>query len=646
MLRELVAATKKNLLRLMRLRVSAAAILFGPLLLIIIIGLAFSNTKLHDITVGTYVGQQNAYVDNIINKLKDSDSTFLVVDYTKENECIQSVKDGKSHICTTFTENRDGTTEVSFHVDYSRLSLVLILINAMNEHVSSEASAIGADISKSLITQMQSVDNYVNENDKRLGNISKDSELMLQNIRKIRSDISGLDVNSSFDASAIEDISDQAAAQKVAIAKQQKSVQSEIAASKTQIAQTKKEIENTKKDLDANQAKLSQGIKQLEASEETLECDQVQVEDLSSFIDDQVALEQKLLSMTRPECSVMYTARKNMQQMLAQSQEVERKLDLAYKQLDDAEKRLNSFEKEYEEGSEEAIDQIDAAQVQLSAMSKQVQQGNAKAAEIRSMRQSLLTQLGDAERSLNTSTKSLSAMQEGLGEVKESLDGVETITPEAIVKPFNTNIESVTGSRRQFDFLFPSLLALVVMFVSILAASTIVMKEKGSRAYFRNLIMPAPTFTFFTGVILTSAILSLIQVIVILLIGAAAFNIDLLSNPLLLFFSLLLSISFFSLLGLLFGFLFNSEETTTLVSIITGVILFLFSSIIIPIESMDPGLAKVAHVNPFVLCEQLLRQALLFNDASVVWPVTIILVEMGVLFALAMFAIREARRNG
>ena len=219
MLRELVAATKKNLTRLLRLRVSAAAILLGPLLLIVIVGLAFANSSLHDITVGAYADEHTDYVNNILANLQANSSTFLVVEYEQEQDCINSVKEGESHICATFKKKIDDTMQVTFHVDYSRLSLVLILINAMNQQVSNEASNIGADISKSILEQLQSVNDYVEENDGRLGNLSQESESMLQGIRKMRTDVAKLDVTNPIDAQALADIGTQADAQKAAITK-------------------------------------------------------------------------------------------------------------------------------------------------------------------------------------------------------------------------------------------------------------------------------------------------------------------------------------------------------------------------------------------------------------------------------------------
>ena len=57
----------------------------------------------------------------------------------------------------------------------------------------------------------------------------------------------------------------------------------------------------------------------------------------------------------------------------------------------------------------------------------------------------------------------------------------------------------------------------------------------------------------------------------------------------------------------------KSEETATLASIILSVILFIMSSMMIPIESMNPALAGFVKLNPFVISEFLLRRSIIFN---------------------------------
>lgn len=644
MISRLLAATKKNLLRLLRRRVSAAAILLGPLLLIIVIGLAFANTELHDIEVATYVPQQNEYVSNILGNLEENENTFRVSYYETKDSCVQSVEDGASHICVTFVQPPGSSKiDAAFYVDYSRLSLVLLLINAMNSRVSAEASQIGADISQSLLERVTLMNRYVETNGRTLANISNNSAQMLSSMQQVRSQIGALDLSNPVDASSLGDVSVQAQRQREQIRAQQKTVKEEIAYAKQEVGRTRSELGQSREELDASQERLARTIRQLDESMEVLQCTGT-YSDITPLLEDEEAM-REALAAPDAHCKVMYSARLNMLAMQAESERIEAQLNAGHDQLVGAEEQLEEFDAEYTDASNDALEQLGAAEEQLAAMAEQVKEGDARITEMKQTQQSLLAQLDSAQRSMEASTQLLGNVQTGISDVRASLDEVETVTPEAIVRPFSTSIHSVTGSTRQFDFLFPSLLALVIMFVSVLAASTIVMKEKGSRAYFRNLIMPSPTFIFFTGIILTSTLLAGLQVAIILAMGYVFFDTNLLASPLLLIIVLLLGIWLFSLLGIIFGFLFNSEETTTLVSIMTGVILFFFSSMIIPMESMDPTLAAIARFNPFVLLELLLRQALIFEDAALGMPFVLLVIEVLLLFGAAVAAISWARKQ-
>ncbi len=61
------------------------------------------------------------------------------------------------------------------------------------------------------------------------------------------------------------------------------------------------------------------------------------------------------------------------------------------------------------------------------------------------------------------------------------------------------------------------------------------------------------------------------------------------------------------------GYLFSSEETGTLASISLASIFLLFSSFLIPLESLSKSVATIAQYNPFVLSENVLRQLLIFG---------------------------------
>jgi len=62
------------------------------------------------------------------------------------------------------------------------------------------------------------------------------------------------------------------------------------------------------------------------------------------------------------------------------------------------------------------------------------------------------------------------------------------------------------------------------------------------------------------------------------------------------------------------GYIFTSGETATLASISVSSILMLFSSLVMPIESMSRSVSELAKYNPFVLSEGLMGNVLISHN--------------------------------
>ena len=71
------------------------------------------------------------------------------------------------------------------------------------------------------------------------------------------------------------------------------------------------------------------------------------------------------------------------------------------------------------------------------------------------------------------------------------------------VNDYLTNAQSVESLRDVADYLYPSLIALIISFVGIILTATVVMKERTSDAFFRNIISPAPDYIFLLGTYIT-----------------------------------------------------------------------------------------------------------------------------------------------
>lgn len=223
-----------------------------------------------------------------------------------------------------------------------------------------------------------------------------------------------------------------------------------------------------------------------------------------------------------------------------------------------------------------------------------------------------LDEIAVIQKLLDNSLLNILTVQKTLDEVQAVMDSVEIVDSESIIQPIQTSIKPVVSERSYLNYLFPTLLALVIMFTALLLAPILIMLEKNSPAAFRNFMTPAGDGVFVLSAFITTAFLLVIQVAIILAIASIFFT-QLLASFIPLVLNLLLIITIFTLLGMLVGYVFNSEETAILGAISLGSLMLFISNIIIPLESMPTFLLKLAQYNPLVISAEILRRTTLFG---------------------------------
>ena len=181
------------------------------------------------------------------------------------------------------------------------------------------------------------------------------------------------------------------------------------------------------------------------------------------------------------------------------------------------------------------------------------------------------------------------------------------------MSPITTNIQPVVPEKTYLSYLFPSLIILLILMVSIMLSSNLVIMEKTSRAYFRNFTTPTSDITFIGANYLTTFIVALLQVIIVLIIAAFIFKTDLLAGIALVLLIAFLAITIFSFIGLIIGHFYSSEETASIASISIASLFLLLSNLILPLESMPQAVIRIAQYNPFVMASELLKKAILFG---------------------------------
>jgi ABC-type multidrug transport system permease subunit len=269
-----------------------------------------------------------------------------------------------------------------------------------------------------------------------------------------------------------------------------------------------------------------------------------------------------------------------------------------------------------------------------------------KASAARSSREAILTDIDIIQKMVTQNSDNLKTLDSSIANILSSVRSLEIKSAETVATPIKTSVKPVTSEKTNLNYLFPIMIVLVVMFISILLASSVTIREKTSNAYFRNFITPTNEFTHLFGSFLTNLSLVLIELVIIFGIAMIFFKAELLSvlgNAAIVLF---LMAMMFILLGMLVGYIFKSTETSNLASISLVSILLFFSNTILPLENLPLSIKNIVMLNPFVVSEALLKRVMLFGSSlnTEIYYILIIVIYI-IIFGVFAFIAREATKR-
>jgi ABC-type multidrug transport system permease subunit len=222
------------------------------------------------------------------------------------------------------------------------------------------------------------------------------------------------------------------------------------------------------------------------------------------------------------------------------------------------------------------------------------------------------TKMESVQENLEKSKEKLQEVSDSFGTILIAIGSNTVRDADNIVNPIEIEEFSV-ASGSQLQFLYPSLLLLVLMFVTIIAASTQVIGEKLDKSTLRMSMTPVgfpsrAISTFFTILLIT-----IVQVALILIATQLVFDIDILTTILPVVAILFTATIFFTLIGMAIGYTSNSQHSGMFSAIGISSVFFVVSDLILPIESLSPMLLNIIQYTPFVLATTVLRKVMFFN---------------------------------
>jgi len=209
--------------------------------------------------------------------------------------------------------------------------------------------------------------------------------------------------------------------------------------------------------------------------------------------------------------------------------------------------------------------------------------------------------------------KNIVEMEDKIKNIENKISLLEITSASNIINPFSIKVNSVSSTSERSTFMFPYFVTLIILFVGIMLSSTLIVIEKKSRAFFRTFTTPTSEVYHITASIITNMIVISSQLGLIFLGAFYYLKIPVLNNYHVTLVILVLSLLFFILLGILLGYVFKTQEGTTIASISIGSISIFLSNLILPLESFPEIVRKMLMLNPFMLCSELFKKSMLFS---------------------------------
>ena len=590
MIKELLTLILKNFRLLIRSRTSALIILLGPLLIIFLIGTAFNTTGLHNIRIATYADTYNEISEGLIDDLEKND--FFVSKYDTEDICIETVKQGGAHICIVLPSDLSSEElgrEITFHVDYSKVNLVFTILNVITHEVDDLSSDLSLEYTKLLIEQMNQTAEIISDKSVLISQVADSAEEMKDALAEIEAELSGINVDADeFGVSNVD---------------------SYITDSQT----TMEEFQAV------GEGAINEGLSLLDEMESYLSDFETVIDqniaELDSFHDDVAYYEGLICVLDLAQLDGYLDV-----DPCTELGNIADSLDYAAEQAETLSSEFSNIEGSFdevrdylEEAQSTQAEMITSASSELDTLSTEVSDASAKLDEVDDQKEDLTVALGDIVTGLEETIAEVDSIDQGIQELSTQLKEANLAQAENIVNPVLTRIKPIVEKKSYLDYTLPALLVLVIMFMSLLLSTTTVMTEKFSKAYFRNYITPLPDVLFLISAYITNIIIIIFQSMILITIAQLVFNIQAFVNIFNILLAITLISSVFILIGMAIGYLFASEETGTLASISVASIMLLFSSFLIPIESLSETIGSIAIYNPFVVGEALLRMMLIFQ---------------------------------
>jgi len=166
---------RKNMKIIFRNWTSISLLVLAPLLLILLVGYAFSNDAVSGIRIGVVMPEGL----DLSSLAQNVSKTTLLIRYTDLPACIADVKTQHNHLCIRiegFSEEGLKTGAITYYYDNSRKRLSLILIQNIKEFFGASSEELSIEAAGEMISQIQELVVFIDARRDEITNITTQAE--------------------------------------------------------------------------------------------------------------------------------------------------------------------------------------------------------------------------------------------------------------------------------------------------------------------------------------------------------------------------------------------------------------------------------------------------------------------------------------
>jgi ABC-type multidrug transport system permease subunit len=588
-MKDIIYEQYKNFKILFRNLSSVLLLVIGPLFLILLIGFAYSGQSIHSIRIGVISPDYASLGDAFANFSSFSDVSY----YNNTENCIIDIREQKTHLCLEFSREfaQSGGEElpsgsITFFFDNSKRALANKVVETVSSYFGMEAEKISIDSATTIFTNIQNLVLF-------LGQKNQDILLLVNESENIRSSL--VERHESLIR-----------------------IRSEFLPVYENIKLVQEKMDNLSQEFDSNYQDNR------DASQELL----TEIIRLRSFLISQAfgefyfffdgedyALTQNYSLDYYNLSQYNYTISDNM--LVIEFNSTNISIDLWA--LEEAELNslmfsslllsLDLFENSVYQYSNSSADFYIYLHQQKMDFDRAVYL-------LDQVKITLDEDIDATEEYIEKIDVATERIQEIHDELDRSLKGLTSLDPslaEKLVRPILKNYEPLLPGIENIKLAFPQMLAIIIIFISILFANIVTLAEVNSKAFYRNLLAPVSSLLFVSGLVITNIIVVFSQLLVLLLVGQFRFDIDIFSVFLPVAAIIVITSLFFICIGMTIAILLKNVQTSILTTTFAALAFFLFSDAVTPLETMPIAATQLASINPFVLASLAFKKLLVLG---------------------------------